>query len=417
MTKMKKFGALLLALVLVLSLSAPAFADDTTLTNGVAGTNAGTALSKSVQIEKELVVYNQDEVTVAAPQITYTYTLTQGSADMLITDSDNVKALTKAGPLPSVTTATVVYNNEDINAAAAGESNKKTFSFDFSSVNFEAAGVYRYVITETTDVEKAAAGITEGSISNVRYLDVYVRDAKDNESGRQIYGYVLFSENNPINGMADATENTVTNAVKTTGFVASNGPDGTTQLTADQYYTFNVTVSKTLVGDAAKNNNQFPFTVVLTAGGITQNVLLKKAVTGTATQADLTAGTLSQTLEPTIAHNGSVKYIGIPCGTTVQVSETNNVVGTTYASVYSVDNAASAGEKNIYTNEVSETAALNTTGDAADTVAHTVAFTNTLVLISPTGVVLRIAPYALMLSAGIVLFVLSRKRKAAEEEA
>ena len=46
----------------------------------------------------------------------------------------------------------------------------------------------------------------------------------------------------------------------------------------------------------------------------------------------------------------------------------------------------------------------------------TIAFTNNLEQISPTGVALRFAPYAIMLGAGVALFIILkvRKNKAAE---
>lgn len=409
-----------LAAAFTLALSTPAFAA-ATLTNGKVGNkNPANALDKAVTIEKELVVYNPDETTIAEPQITYTYTLTSGTEGKEITDSDGVKAKTKAGVLPSTTTATVQYSNSDITAAADGASNKRTFQFDFSGVNYQAAGIYRYKITETTDVDKTAAGITDGTISDVRYLDVYVRDAQEGETGRQIYGYVLFTKDNDIDGQSGASTNTETQAVKTTGFVAATDSDGSTALTADQYYTFNTTISKTLVNDSAMNSHKFPFSVDFTNTTVTKNVLLKEKHTGTVDESVPAAGAVSSLdSTPKIANQGSVKYIGIPCGTTVAVYETNDVTGTTYKSSHKVDNGTASTGKNIgWTNpgNTSDTATLNTTVNQKDTVAHTIAFTNELELISPTGVVMRYGPYVAMLVAGIAIFAMSRRNRAESEE-
>ena len=406
-----KLSAAALTAAVVLSTGITVSAEGaTSLTNGVAGTGAGTALEKVVEIEKELLVYNPSEAVVAAPQITYTYTLTAGTADKIITDSEKISGWTIPGVLPATTTATVVYNNEDINAAAAGESNIKTFNFDFSGVSYPKAGIYRYVVTETTDVAKSAAGIEDGTISNVRYLDVYVRDARTGETGRQIYGYVLMSYDNDVDGQATATTNTVTQAVKTTGFVAATDADGSSALTPDIYKTYNLTVGKTLNGDDYMLEHQFPFTINFTNGGVTQNVLLKVETTGNATAAEPAAGAINAAAyTPTIADSATVKYVGIPKASTQTVKETDDVHGTTYYSSYQIDGGAASAQFPIMENDDSQTATLVEADETP--VDHTIQFTNEFALISPTGVAWRVAPYALLLIAGICFAVYSQKRR------
>ncbi len=56
------------------------------------------------------------------------------------------------------------------------------------------------------------------------------------------------------------------------------------------------------------------------------------------------------------------------------------------------------------------------TVDQDTDIDYTVAITNTLLQISPTGIVTRYAPYDLILVAGVVLLVISKKRKKNTDE-
>ena len=403
---LRRIAATVVAAGLVFINCTAAMAAAESLTDGKVGSHAGTALQKTITIKKDLVAYNPEDLAVAAPEISYTYTLTAGTAGKQVKDNTTpipATAFTKAGVLPTTTTATVTWaNTEDLTTAIDGASNEKTFSFDFSTANYTAAGIYRYVITETTTpATKAAAGVTDGG--QVKYLDVYVRDEGAGESGRQIYGYVMFGADNDIDG-TDASS--VTAAAKTSKFV-------------DQYYTYNLTVSKTLVNDTAMATNQFPFKVDFTNDAVTGNVLLKHDPIGTCTSNLPAAGAMSG-LDITeenlkIAGGASVKYIGIPAGTSAAVYEINNVTGTTYTSVYSIDGGAADGSKNITWDSAgdankSNVATITTIADTA-TNARTIGYTNTLTLISPTGLAFRYAPYALLIFAAVLLMMVMNRRR------
>lgn len=476
MKNIKKISALIMALILVLSLTATAFAADLTGGKiGSGGTSVTAITDEKINIQKELTAYNVDETnTVHAPTIGWTYSISAGSQNKQVTDSTGVSALTHQGVLTGLKVkgstdgtahAAVTYSSgasvsdsiswttaATLNTSPTGAANYQNLELDFSGVDFGAAGIYRYVITEaldtTTYTSYAASGVTETfsnnntstTASHVRYLDVYVADGSSTTGADawDVYGVVCFYNDNDISGVSGS--DTTGAAAKTNGFVAGT-TDGTTPLAADSYYTFNVTVSKSLSGDVAKQSHKFPMTVDFTNATVTNSVLLNATTSGTVTDYSHVAAPASS-LDgiAQIAHNSSIKYIGIPCGTSVTVFETNDVTGTTYNTTITTDGtagtaksiswgtaptltigAAGTGAEATDTTSAayeSNTATVSTTANTIDntTGRHTIAVANQLIYISPTGVVLRVAPYMLMLAAGLFLVLFTRRRRKDEEE-
>ena len=441
---LKKIVSILLALTLALSVSTWAMATSAADMSGESGKigefqsadTPDSAKADAVIIYKTIKAYNQTSTKVNAPTITYEYTIAPGTAGATVKDSDDtsihangnaVEVQVKAGPTgakisgsPDGNTYTegelALTPTVELDASAAGADNKYPLKVDLSGVTWSGAGVYRYVITEsTTESAKNLAGIAEGddTADNIRYLDVYVKDGTT-AGTYDIYGYVLFSE------LGNITAEDEDDAGKTEGFEA------------DDYYTFDLTISKELKGDNANNSHQFPFNVDFTNNSVTAVIGLKQTtVEGGGITANLPANAAVSSLDVAdlgLANGASVTYIGIPVGitaaTTVAVYETNDVTGTVYGSTYKIDDVAPDGNYKQLTwvsdNDAnkSNTATLSgLTMNAHDSKSkHTIAFTNTLELISPTGVVLRIAPYALIMIAGIALFLISRRRKTTKEE-
>lgn len=452
---MKKIWAAVLALM-ILAMSVSAFASDTQLdANGEQGVfqavDTPVAQDKVLVLEKELKVYNLNESEVNAPTITYEYKIAKGSAGKSVTDNadkhaanQSVTAPTKEGIVAGVTITGTAANEisfttaDKMAANTDGASNKKYLSISFKNVVFEGAGIYRYEITESLKdgFSYDNTGVTETTGTHVRYVDVYVKPAETFNNGSNaaewdIYGFTCFYNDEDITD-SDKTKN----AVKTTGFVDGTS-NGSTKVLADQYYTYNLTISKTVVGDNyAKLNHDFPFTVIFTNSDITKNILLKAtAGTGVSNYTFLTtAGAPTYNgvmLIKDVDNNNSIKLIGIPMGTDVEVYETNDVAGTTYqvttikdgvepgtvdAMVISGTKPTSAvAQAATKANDQSTKSVIDTTKNADDDNAHTIDITNTLVTISPTGVVLRIAPYIMILAAGIILLLVSRRRKAVQD--
>jgi len=420
----KKFGAFLLTAVMALAMNSTVFAVGMDGENGVIGEfanpDAAVVQESNVVLYKEITAYNPETCTVNAPTITYNYTIGAATvaAGTKVTDnasrhnSGNAEVEVKAGvgtPTITGTSAGVLAltPSDSLSASEYGTSNRFNLTVDFSSVTtWTGAGVYRYMIQETTTTTtKNSAGIAEGTTPKTLYLDVYV------DGSNQIYGYVIFTNNVSIDG-STSEDTAASTAGKIEGFVddvKDKVYSSTDPSIADKYYTFNLDLTKTVVNDAyaVSSNHEFPFTVTLTNDDITANVLPIMTITGNATQNSLSAAPIAATWTPTIADSAKIEYVGIPCGTTITIKETNDVTGVTYNSV-STGAHTDAAEKSINTNDDSNNATVecNATALTAATENHSITFTNTLLQISPTGFVVRFAPYMLVLMGGIFLIVL-----------
>ena len=450
-----KIGALVLALVMVLAMSSTAFATGEDLTGGEFGgftsPDSPVVKERSINIVKDIVVYNPNgddsTTTVHSPVITYTYTVSPASVSSLtVTDdtSDHSTGLAVQVPVnaglttglvvtganaagtavagsagdASSASATLVFDNTSTWVTDdAGHTNSFDINLSFAGVSFTQPGVYRYQIVETTSSDLDDVAMVAGS-SKTRYLDVYVAGNDSDSDGKlDIYGYVCMETNASV----------TTGTTKTNGFVAgSNG--------ADSYYTYDLVVSKDVVNDTyGEAAIAFPYTIIFSnPENYTSTFTIgESAASGSTGISPAAASAPTWSGVARVKDGANITYTGIPAGVHVTIYETNIATGVTYSAQTNI-NGSSAGtaDNPVVSGSLPATAVAQTSKGAAESTAYTVDTTamtttteqtfeivNTLQLISPTGVVLRIAPYALMLGAGIVLLLITRRRKEDAAEA
>lgn len=458
-TTFKKILAVALAVMMLAALNVTAFAaDDTNSTNDGAGSLNGTPANSAIEtvtsntltLNKTLIFFNPESVGVYEPNIEYTYSVSAVTVTNTATVTDNgslndgtpvtyhVKSGVAGGLAIASSNKTEFKNtNAKVSATAAGTLVEKDIVLTVNPSVFTAAGIYRYKLTDNTSVaDLNAVGITRPAGYEVdRYIDLYVKNAT---SGFEVSNAVVFTETS----VSDPTSTPITTSTqKTTGYNEStqNDNDYTDDTVADHYYTYNLKVEKETTGNLADKTHQFPFAVSISgikAGKITYagvGVAASAAADETVTSGAVTKGELTESSVLKLADGQSVTFYGIPYGAKATISEYNDtydeytakkdVTTTTKAStevklsadvtLTSKTATAKAELADVLIDAGTAHSATDTTQKTTGTtVAH---FTNNLAEISPTGVVLRVAPYALMLGAGLFLVLFSRRRKEENE--
>lgn len=305
-------------------------------------------------------------------------------------------------------------------------------------------GVYRYKITDTTLTTNANtlknAGITRDTANydSVLYLDVYTKYNAD-KSDLEVYGYVLFKNQNGSTDEKsfDSKDENTDGYVKVSGFDAESEAEYDTTGTdpalksiySDQYHTYNAELKKVTEGALADANNKFPFKVDLANSTIKNQADFYYVMNDTESEKQAlteagawTFGTVTATDTATLAlKDGDVfQVIGLPAGTTFTAAELNNT-----ADLYTTDVTLN-GDELVTAAQIASgaTCAMGTAqelknldDDDAVLPADVFVFTNTLDVISVTGLFFNIAPFVAMFVFGIAMIVLySKNRKHNESD-
>ena len=349
----------------------------------------------------------------------FTYSIAPGEAMDASTTTWAIKAGPAGGALfgngANATDAFV------INASDDADPDQITVTFDTTKFT-EGAGIYRYVITQSALSDEQAALMIEaedevddwGTGAVTRYLDLFVTDGNIIESAvltRTAEAPVIQEAQG-----ADEGEEEAAYATKTDGFH-----------NRETLYDFDIV--KQVSGTMANSTMKFPFSVQLsyteptpndgntTANGFIAYYTIENASGTEGALNEITVGATASTIE--IAANEKIHFYNVPATVKVDVTETI-AAGEGYTIKAAVEGNTLeevAGSNNTTGEACHANGAVAAVVKASDAANGVITYTNIRNSISPTGVILRYAPYIIMIVAAAVLVVMVVKSKKNSEEA
>lgn len=429
MNKNRKIRHILPKVGMTALMAATAFAGMGTPVFAAAGTNYGTTIegTKTTTFDKFLVMDKQANV----PNATFTYAVTAGNAKaydvagkkfqvLAGVDADKI-TMAGVGAADAAANSIVFKQGDGSDGAHEGKDQyvkdldktkqkyaMKTATLDFSKVQFTEPGVYRYVITESG---------TNQAITNdadlTRVLDVYVNDASTDTDGAltkklTIVGYVLHSNENDepdVAAGADFGSAGAYVATKSQGFTNS-------------YDTSDLTLRKQVTGNQASRDKYFEFTLNIDKAqpNTKYDVVIDDAdatskanaatIDANAGQANVTSITTDGAGKATqkfyLQHGQQITVQGLAKDTTYAVTENTE-------DYKSTANTAAAPVVDVKADTIS--AEVNGTIASKDL---TTGYLNTRDGVIPTGVIMAVAPFAVVTilgGAGVVTMVMKKNKK------
>lgn len=412
-------------------MAATAFAGVGTPVLAAVGTNYGTTIegTKTTTFDKFLVMDKQANV----PNATFTYAVTAGNAKaydvagkkfqvLAGVDADKITMAGVGGTAEAAAAAnTIVFRQGDgsdthdttkdayVKDLAAGKKYAlKTATLDFSAVQFTEPGVYRYIITE----DGTNQGITNDA-DLTRVLDVYVNDASADVDGTftkklTIAGYVLHSN------VDDEPDVSAGENFGSTGAYTDKKSQGFT----NSYDTSDLTLRKQVTGNQASRDKYFEFTLNIAAAqpNTKYDVVIDDAdatskanaatIDANAGQTNVTSITTDGAGKATqkfyLQHGQQITIQGLAKDTTYTVTENTE------------DYKSTANTKDtpvVDTKADTEAAPVDGTIVSTDL---TTGFLNTRDGVIPTGVIMAVAPFAVVTilgGAGVVTMVMKKNKK------
>ena len=346
-----------------------------------------------------------DESKITEAWITKTYNTEVGKAEKFSFTAEQVKTGTGI-----ITTDAAVTMPEISFINTETGTNSKRGQITFPA--YPEAGKYEYTVTEKQTVDPAVVnGDHEKMImSQAEYtMDVYVTDgATGTEISNIVVNKVKDDVGQPKTGKVDIG-NTDDNGFNFTNTYVQEAGTGTDPTDPDPTYNDNgaLKVSKTIDanGGTLDTEKAFAFTATFTFPKGTDASTLG-GVKGNGTAITLTGDTHTFTLK----HNESLKFTGLPVGTTITVTEAGaaNYKGSAKVFLNGVEQTPAAAASKY--NELLTAVDQKKLGQNKNTVD----VTNTYNYVPTTGIIMNTLPYVLMIAlcgAALFGFVAFKRRR------
>lgn len=280
----------------------------------------------------------------------------------------------------------------------ASETVRVDISSFISSTGITEPGVYKYVLEETslTATGVAESDFTLSDMDRTVYLYVERIDNVCVVTGVELY-------NGEIELVGEGVDATLSDPAKTDSilnyYMLSGDPDDPS--TPPTVIANDLTIEKAVKGSMGNMSEEFTFS--FTVNSNTENKAFSYVVTKDGeqqTSQTVTEGT--QVPNILLAHGDTIKITGLTGTDSVTVSETDNGEG--YTTSYLVTSGSTQN------GTTAENVGLATS--AGNPVSTNITFTNTREAVSPTGLIMDIAPYVLLVVvAAAGCFVFLRKRR------
>ena len=343
--------------------------------------NAATTTS----FTKKLNMDNADGASV--PALNYHYTI--GTDGVTGVNATATQPQIKVGVGTLNITNEVTFTADDLD---------KDVTVTIPANTYSEPGIYRYKVTETDNTANIA-GMSDVTGDDTYYLDVYV---VDNGVSLEAASFVWTRE--------AITPNLQWN-VETEQYDAVYGTDEDDALAkkvsedVDTYTTYTLTVEKKTSGTMANDGGTFNFKVKI--NGVDQGTTVTVGSAPSEEAGSDGVITVEQAIVAPGEAGKSFVIKGIPADATYDVIE--KLAAT---EGYTVTAKVNSGSDQTLTYDGTEDVMGYETSASMNSTNNTVVITNTRNAVSPTGIVMDVAPYALLVViAAAGCFVFLRKRR------